>query len=111
MISRFYTQTGTIKRLQWTVDDDNNDIAEEVAGDNIKGHLQQASAELISNLADRYTISHIYWCDVDSEVRVGDVIEIGVERFGVRGIQDNSFVGTNKHLELQLERQTDNLGS
>jgi len=108
MIASKYTTTAEIKRLVWTVDGNGNDISSEGVVSSFKGHLQQASPELITNIGDRFTLSHLFWCSSASAVKEGDVLTINSERYGVRAIQDNSFIGINKHWELQLEKETDN---
>jgi hypothetical protein len=107
MISKHYNKTATVFRSQWTTDEDDNDISEEVEQDDtVKGHLQQASATLVANFKDVFTLTHIFWCPVGSDILNGDVLVIDGFRYGVRGIQDNSFIGSNKHLEIQLEKYT-----
>lgn len=94
-------------RLEWSTDDNDNQISDEVETDNpITGHLQQATPEQVNNLANVFTLSHLFWCASTSDVEVGDVLIIDEERYGVRAIQDNSFIGRNKHLELHLEKYT-----
>ena len=111
MISKHYTKTATVERVEWTTDVDGNDITTTANSSSILGHLQQASPELIQGLADRFTLSHTFWCDSSSDVQTGDTLIIDGERYGVQDIQNNSFIGSNKHLEIQLEKETDNFGS
>jgi hypothetical protein len=111
MIQNRFTTTAEVFRHVWDVDVDGFEYSEEASQGEIKGHLQQASPELIQNFADVITLSHIFWCGPLSDVKKGDILKIGGKRFGVKGIQDNSFVGTNKHLELQLDEQSEEMGS
>jgi hypothetical protein len=111
MISKFYQTTATIYRNVWTTDKDDNDISEEVSQGAVSGHLQQAGAELIQNLSDRFTLSHLFWCSPTANIQNGDTVVISGDKYSVRAIQDNSFVGSNKHLEVLLEKIPDEQGS
>lgn len=110
MISKFYTKTATVERQAWTTDISGNDITSISNVSSILGHLQQANPELIRSVVDRFTLSHLFWCASDSNILDGDVLIIDTERYGVRAIQNNAFVGKNTHLEVYLEKNTDNSG-
>lgn len=105
-ISKFYTKTATVERLTWADDGSGNLVSGVSSAGTILGHLQQASPELVQGLADKFNISHTFWCAKGSDVKAGETIIIDSERYGVKDIQDNTFTGTNKHLELQLEKET-----
>jgi hypothetical protein len=104
MIKHFYTTSATNRRNTWvTIESLKSSSLEVVA--TFDCHIQQANPQMIQNIADNYTISHIIWCDPATDVKVGDVIYIGDDRYDVRLLQDNSFVGSNKHYELMVEKQ------
>jgi hypothetical protein len=102
MIDKYFTQNITVKRLGWSTDEDGYDYSGEITSGTFKGHLQQASPELINNLGDIFTVSHIVWCPVGTDVKRGDTLEIGDRSFGVSGIQENTYVGNNRHLEVLI---------
>jgi hypothetical protein len=99
MIEKFYTTAFTVKRMTayvsgksslWTVGTFN-------------GHLQQANAELIADLANAYSVSHTIWCDIATNVQAGDTLEVGSDKYSVRAVQFNE-VGQNKHLEIMADK-------
>jgi len=108
MISKFYTKTATVERQGWTTDVGGNDITTVSNVATVLGHLQQASKELTQGLMDKFSITHTFWCATGSDIQLGDVAIIDAERYGVQDIQNNTFVGVNKHLEIWLEKETDN---
>jgi len=107
MISRNYTTTFTIQRNVWTTADGYSSSALGTIG-TFKGHIQQASPEMVENLGLNFTVPYIAWCDPSTSVKLGDTLVVGTNRYDVRLIQDNSFIGANKHLELILEKAQEN---
>jgi hypothetical protein len=102
-INNFFTVLFTINRPSWGTDGSGNpeSTLEEVGTFN--GHLQQAQPELAVNLGLALTKVYTIWCPPDTAVRAGDSLESVHGRFSVKAIQDNGFVGVNKHLELVVE--------
>jgi hypothetical protein len=99
MINKFYTYSFEVKRMEWE-----DDSAEEEVVGTFKGHLQQISAELAQNLGLNFTKSFQVWCPPNTDVQVGDGVECNDIFYTVRAIQDNSFVGSNKHLQVFIEK-------
>jgi len=101
MIEDFYTRAFTVTRLTRTSGKMTSDY-QEVATFN--GHLQQASQleNIAQDLADY--ISHSVWCAPGTDIEVSDIIHDGEWSYSVHAIQDNSYVGVNKHLEVLVER-------
>lgn len=106
MISSKYTTTFTVIRNAWTKTDGIWG-ADEVEVGTFKGHIQQANINEVLNLADKFTITHSVWCSPEADVKRGDIIVAGNKEYTVREIQDNSFIGVNKHLELMVELSTE----
>jgi hypothetical protein len=106
MISRLFTTQFQVIRNAWVKEQgiwgaDEQEVA------TFKGHIQQASINETQNLADRFTITHSIWCSPSANVKRGDLIVSGSKEYTVREIQDNSFIGSNKHLELLVELTTE----
>lgn len=99
MIENTFSQIATVERLGYT--DNKSSYAEQV--DPIAGHLQQANAYVAVQAASMYTVSHLFWCRVDADVKVNDNLVIAGNTYSVNGIQTNDY-GENKHLECHLER-------
>lgn len=104
MINARFTTTFSIERNGWVEESGYSYSALSTIG-TFKGHLQQASPEMVQNLALNFSVAYICWCPPDTAVKLGDTLVVGNDRYDVRLIQDNSFVGANKHLELALEKQ------
>lgn len=104
MIDSKYTTTFTIKRNAW-VEESGYSYSTLSTITTFKGHLQQASPEMVQNLALNFSVAYICWCPPDTAVKLGDTLHVGDDVYDVRLIQDNSFIGSNKHLELALEKQ------
>ncbi|MDP2654895.1 MAG: hypothetical protein Q8Q08_12815 [Candidatus Omnitrophota bacterium] len=101
MISRFYTTTFTIKRLTYA-----SNIGTWGATGTFLGHLQQVTQEQVIRLANALVVSHAIWCATDTDVEIGDALEITGRTFTVRAIQTND-TGANAHLELLVEEDTE----
>lgn len=87
-----------VRRMEW-----DTYSAQEAEIGTFRGHLQQVTAELAQNLGLNLTKSFQVWCPVGSNVEEGDNVECEDVFYTVRSIQDNSFVGSNKHLQLFIE--------
>jgi hypothetical protein len=112
MIESKYTKIVTVYRNSWTEDEDNYFASEETEVGTIKGHLQQASPQDLENAQLNFTVGYTLWCSPTSDIKVGDRVEIDSESYSVRLLQDNSFIGSNKHYELVLEKEAEqNVGS
>ena len=96
MISRFYTTEFEVYRMAYT---DNK--AEEALQSTFNGHLQQAAPNLVASVADTYKLSHLVWCAREEDVRSGDTLKVGSDRYTVQAVQDN-MVGDNDHYELHV---------
>lgn len=104
MIEKFYTKTITVLRNVWVDESGYSGSSLDTVG-TFKGHIQQVSPELASNLALNYTTSFAIWCKPNTDVKVGDILKCDNVTYSVRLIQDNNFVGLNRHWELVVERQ------
>lgn len=111
MISRFFTKTFTNYRQSWTTDMSGFQSSSEVFVGTFAGHLQQANPEIIENLGLNFGTTYTIWCDEDTDVKLGDRITCSGDSYDVRLIQNNGNVGTNKHLELVIEKQDEPIGS
>lgn len=102
-IESFYTVLFTINRQAWGTDGEGNpeSTLEEVGTFN--GHLQQARPELASNLGLSLTKAFSIWCPSTTSVLEGDILESVHGKFSVKAVQNNGFVGGNKHLELVVQ--------
>lgn len=98
MINNFYNSTATIKRL--TYSGNKGTYANQTT---IVGHLQQANPFFQQQLAQIYTLSHLFWCASDALVNINDNLTIDNITYSVKGIQSNNY-GVNKHKELHLEK-------
>lgn len=70
----------------------------------VTGHLQQVDQEWAVRFAQGKSLTHRAWCAIGEDIVVGDALETGGSRYVVRGVQRN-VVGSNKHLDLLLEKQ------
>ena len=104
MISKFFTTTFTGTRGAWLTDGDGFPYSSPSAITSFKGHLQQATPRLAQYLNLNYTKTFTVWVAVGTDIKQGDMINDGTYYYSVKEIQDNSFVGSNKHLELVVER-------
>lgn len=98
MIERFYTDTATVRRLSYV---DNKSTYATV--DTVDGHLQQATAYVVAQTASLYTLSHLFWCAVDSNIAVNDNVLIDGAEYSINGIWKNNY-GRNDHLECHIEK-------
>lgn len=98
-IDRFYTQTFTVSRLTYT----GYKGAYATIG-TIKGHLQQKVQEEGLSQMNQPNLQYTVWCDPSSNVKENDILIDGARQYTVIAIQENDFVGKNKHLELLVNR-------
>ncbi|KKT72763.1 MAG: hypothetical protein UW68_C0026G0012 [Candidatus Collierbacteria bacterium GW2011_GWB1_44_6] len=97
-ITSFFTTTFTIKRMVYTA----NKSALQTAG-TFNGYIQQLSQQKLQEIAGALKVSHAIWCAVDTVVNLGDVLEVGTNKYAVKAIQTNN-TGGNQHLELLVEK-------
>lgn len=105
-IKRFFTKSITVNRNAW-VEESGYSHSEEATVGTIKGHIQQTSAEMATNLALNLSTSFSLWCAVDTDIKVGDRVVCDGISYTVRLIMDNSFVGLNAHLEVYIEKENE----
>jgi len=74
----------------------------EVVG-TFKGHIQQSSLELAQNYNMASSLAFSVWCDINTNVKVGDKITESGNNYYVKGSSKRA-VGNVKHLELILEQ-------
>jgi hypothetical protein len=98
MIERFYTNSASVQRLTYSGNKGTYGVAATVMG-----HLQQASPFVQAQTASMYTISHLFWCAIGSNIGVNDNVVISGATYSVKGIQTNNY-GLNNHLEVHLEK-------
>lgn len=97
-IERFYNTTFTVKRMVYTA----NKAAQQSAGTFV-GYVQQLAQEKVAQMAGALKVSHSIWCPVATDVKLGDVLEVGTDKYAVRAIQNNN-TGGNQHLQLLVEK-------
>jgi 2-phospho-L-lactate guanylyltransferase (CobY/MobA/RfbA family) len=97
MIQRFYDKTFTNKRLVWY-----EETSELQDYSSFKGHLQQLGAEDAESLGMAWTKSFKIWCDIDTDIEVGDEIAEGSKSYTIKAIKILDM-GGNKHKELYVE--------
>jgi len=88
--------------MSWLTDDDGNKYSSNVAVTTGSGHLQQAGKELVERYAMSYQNSFALWLDYGTDIKVGDILTRGTEKYTVRGINDMDY-GTNKHIEVIID--------
>lgn len=97
-IERFYTTTISIKRMEWS-----NESSAEVVVDSFSGHIQQANAELASQLGEAFGKVFSIWCAKGEDVEAGDTLTIAsgdyAGTYSVKAIQLNA-TGGNQHMEI-----------
>jgi hypothetical protein len=99
MIERFYTSTAAILRKVPGTDYDGNYEQVEVEIAEFPCHIQQATAEMATYVAQSISRTYAIWCGVNTPVREGDRLQIVSDLYTVRAIMRNG-VGANQHLEL-----------
>lgn len=104
MIEKFFTKLFTVYRNEY-IELGGVYSSSQVEVGTFKGHIQQANPQIVQNLALNLSTTFTVWCPVGTDVKMGDSIEAQGMTFAVRLIQDNSFVGANKHMELIVERE------
>lgn len=102
MIKRFFKQTFTNSRGAYEADIDGNKKSSLSEVGSFSGHRQQASQDLVERFNLSFQTAFSIWCPVDTDVKIGDVVDEGGYRFTVRGIQENNY-GRNQHLELAVD--------
>jgi len=98
MIKRLFKTSFTIKRMEYTADKSTL-----VTQGTFFGHIQQTSPEKAAQLAGSFKISHSIWCEIGTDVEIGDVLENGTDKYIIKAIQSNN-IGYNKHLQLYVEK-------
>jgi 2-phospho-L-lactate guanylyltransferase (CobY/MobA/RfbA family) len=98
MIDTYYTTEFTNTRLEWY--EEEAEYTEQVS---FNGHIQQLNAEDAESLGMNWTISYRIWCDIDTDVIVGDVLDDGSNKYTVRSIK-NLNLGRQPHLEVYVEK-------
>lgn len=106
-IEDFYTTSFTNKRSVWT-EDVNGPYSEEDTISTFKGHLQQARMELVQSLSLSFTKTFTIWCAIGTNVKAGDTLISGTNQYSVHAVMNNN-VGDNKHIELLVELDEQNL--
>lgn len=106
MINDFYTTLFTVKRLEWTEDEDYNQYSVIASVGSFSGHIQQASPELTQSLGLSFSKTFTIWCAVDEDVEEGDVLDSAEGEYLVKAVQKNNL-GANAHLELVVEYNKD----
>lgn len=99
-ISRFYTQTFTQYRQVYTA----NKSVETLVG-TLTGHIQQTVAELAQELGMQMALTYSIWLPTGTDIKTGDTLVIGSNRYSIKAVQDNNFVGANKHFECIAEKK------
>lgn len=102
MIERLFDKTFTVQRNQWSKDEDNNDFSELVEVGELRGHMQQASAEMVERFALNFQTAFSVWCAIDADVKKGDTLLLDDQTFTVKAIKTNDY-GRNPHLQLMIE--------
>jgi NhaP-type Na+/H+ and K+/H+ antiporter len=99
MIERFYTTTATKKRMVYT-----NDKSTLSGTTTFNCHIQMAGSRT-QEFDATLKISHIIWCQKDTDVKVGDVLEVGSIKYKVKFIETHiiTSTGENQHKELACE--------
>jgi len=102
MIDNFYTKEGTIYRREYG--EDNKTTKTEV--ESFGCHLQDADPEVSETLGMRHTKAKEMWCDIDTDIKDEDEVEIGSNKYKVRGIlnRDYSYCSQNDHKKVYLEQ-------
>lgn len=108
-INRFYNKTASIERMVVTQAVEATEETEAIpykqeraVVTTIQGHLQQASAELAERLGIAMTQGFVFWCSINSDVKIGDVAVINEKNYTVIGVQVNDY-GFNAHCEVILQ--------
>ncbi|MFA5050956.1 MAG: hypothetical protein WC499_02475 [Patescibacteria group bacterium] len=101
-IQDFMTKLFVIYRSVWATDEDGNSYSEEQEVGSFNGHIQQAQAEDIQNLALTFTKAFSIWCPVDTAVLEGDTLESVDGVYSVKAIQKYD-TGGNTHLQLVVQ--------
>jgi len=99
MIDRFYTTFFQISRLIYSGDKGAGTMSQVGS---MKAHIQQADNETKEQTASMFTLSHIVWCPLDTDIEIGDQI-VATGTYFVRGKRENN-IGANQHLELYVEQ-------
>ncbi len=99
MIEKYYTTEAEIKRMGVVEGDVYKQ--EETTVATIKGHLQQADAELAEGFALERSRTFAFWCGLDTDVKIGDKVVLNGQIYGVKGVIDYAY-GLNKHKEVVL---------
>jgi hypothetical protein len=102
MINNFFDKLFVVSRASWTADEDDNPCSTETEVGQFMGHIQEASATLVSNLGMNLTKPFAIWCGIDEDVKAGDTLQSVDGRYSVKGTQ-RFDIGGNKHLQLVVQ--------
>jgi hypothetical protein len=67
----------------------------------VKGHLQQADAEIAEGFALERSRTFTFWCGLGADVQIGDKVVLNGLNYGAKGVIDYN-TGENKHKEVIL---------
>lgn len=101
-ISKWYTETIAITRMNW-----GNDSSAEISAGSILGHIQQAGPDYNELVGDAWSQVFILWCSKSSGVQEGDTLTVAsgdyAGTYSVRKKQLNA-TGNNQHSEFIIMR-------
>jgi hypothetical protein len=103
MINKFYTRTFEVWRNEYTTAESGFSSSEESKQGEFKGHLQQISPNETESRGMNFSKSFTIWCPPNTDVVVGDRLKNDALWFIVQSLQDNNFVGSNRHLQVFVE--------
>lgn len=101
MIEKFYTTTFTQKRQGYT--DDKSTL---LTLGTFLGHIQTLQQDRVQQFDASLNISHSVWCAKTQDIKVGDILEVGSDKYKVKLVNkmNISSTGSNQHLELEVEQ-------
>jgi hypothetical protein len=101
-ITDFFKTSFSVGRFTWS-----DESASESIVSSFYGHLQQANSELVEHLGLSFSTAFSIWCPITANVSIGDTLNDGSHTYSVKAINLRNFAGTQKHLELTVERDED----
>jgi hypothetical protein len=78
----------------------------EVSASSFYGHIQQTNASITKSLGDAISVSHVIFCAIGTDVKVGDRLNDYSKYYAVKAITDYQ-TGDNAHREVFVEREED----